>query len=235
MTRYYFILIIIIILFLLRLTSFGSRFANNYSYINDDTRKICDTLYLFNENDKIKIVENLLSESECDLLIKEAENYGNTYGWEKMRHENYPTMDNQFTKKWENYRLVEKKVRTKIYSEIKKMFDIKKEKLGINEMFIVKYSKDGQRELEYHKDGSEFSFIIALNDNYKGGGTYFKNINKNIKLKKGSVLIFSGQNTHKGTYLEDGTRYILTGFIGYGGMSVCQDYYREIFDIDDLD
>ena len=40
------------------------------------------------------------------------------------------------------------------------------------------------------KDGSEFRFIIALNDNYQGGRPYFKNIK----------LIFSGQNTHKCTW-----------------------------------
>jgi len=234
MTNYYFIIIILIILFLLRLTSFGSRFTNDYSYINDDTRRICDTLYLFNENEKIQIIDDFLSPNECNLLIKEAEMYSKKHGWKKDRHEEYPTTDNQFTKKWKNYSLIVKKIRTKIYSEIKKMFDIKEKKLEINEMFIVKYSTDGQRELEYHKDASEFSFIIALNDDYKGGGTYFKDMNENIKLKKGSILIFSGQNTHKGSYLEDGIRYILTGFIGYGGETICQDYYRDIFNVNDL-
>ena len=50
----------------------------------------------------------------------------------------------------------------------------------------------------------------------------------NIKLKKGSGLIFSGQNTHKGEYLKDGTRYILTGFINYGEENECQDYIEEV-------
>ena len=52
--------------------------------------------------------------------------------------------------------------------------------------------------------------------------------NKNIKLNVGSCLIFSGQNTHKGQYLEKGTRYILTGFINYGGKDTCQDYIQEL-------
>ena len=236
MTKYslIFLFIFFCIIFLLRLTSFGSKFANNYSYINDDTRRICDTLYLFNENQDMKIIENLLTDKECKLIIDEAESIAKKYGWAKKRHSNHPTMDNEFTKKWKNYDNIQKKVREKIYSQISKMFHVKKEKLDINEMFVVKYSTDGQRELEFHKDGSEFSFIIALNDDYKGGGTYFEQMRKNIKLKKGSCLVFSGQNTHKGSYLLDGTRYLLTGFIDYGGKSICRDYYKEIFNVEDL-
>ena len=230
----FFLFVFLCIIYLLRLTSFGSKFANNYSYINDDTRKICDTLYLFNENKKIKIIDDLLTNKECKLIINEAENYAKKYGWTKKRHDKHPTVDNEFNKKWENYKIIQKKITGKIYNEINKMYQVKKEKLRINEMFIVKYSTDGQRELEFHKDGSEFSFIIALNDNYKGGGTYFESLKKNIILKKGSCLVFSGQNTHKGSYLLDGTRYILTGFIDYGGNSICRDYYREILDVEDL-
>ena len=62
----------------------------------------------------VKVTEN---EEEFEaLLIKEAEMYSKKHGWKKDRHEEYPTTDNQFTKKWKNYSLIVKKIRTKIIS-----------------------------------------------------------------------------------------------------------------------
>ena len=80
---------------------------------------------------------------------------------------------------------------------------------------VVQYDVNGQRKLKYHEDGSEFSFIITLNDSFTGGATTFKHNKEKIETEIGSVLIFCGQNTHRGNYLNSGTRYILTGFISY--------------------
>ena len=80
---------------------------------------------------------------------------------------------------------------------------------------------DGQRKLKYHADGTEFSFIVALNDQFEGGGTTFKHNQKKIQLQIGDTLLFSGNNEHKGNEITFGTRYILAGFLNYGGKKNC--------------
>ena len=52
---------------------------------------------------------------------------------------------------------------------------VQEHEIGINELFIVRYHYLEQRSLDAHVDGSEFSFIIALNkkSEYIQGGTYF--------------------------------------------------------------
>ena len=45
---------------------------------------------------------------------------------------------------------------------------------------MIKYSYNDQRKLDYHQDWCDFSFIVALNDQFEGGGTTFKNDQKNI-------------------------------------------------------
>ena len=105
-----------------------------------------------------------------------------------------------------------------IKPEIVELFQVKYEKIGINEVFIVKYDSDGQTRLDYHRDGSEFSFVIQLNDNFTGGGTTFQHNERssnNIKGGIGDCILFSGQNRHKGYEITSGTRYILTGFLNY--------------------
>ena len=85
-------------------------------------------------------------------------------------------------------------------------------RLGVNEIFVAKYQHNLQNSLQSHKDGSEFSFIISLNDSREyEGGTYFIDLKKNIKLEKGDCLVFSGQNKHRGSKILKGKRYIITG------------------------
>lgn len=223
-----FFILIALLCYLLRMTKTGSKFKNDFQYINPDTKEVCNNLYLFFKNKKYKVVSHLLSEKICDDIIKETKGKTKKNGWFKKRHQEYPTTDIPFDNTWKSYQTVKKIVEKKIYNILTNMYKINKNKLLINEMFVVKYSMDGQRELEYHEDGSEFSFIIGLNEEYNGGGTTFEFNKDNIKLKKGSGLIFSGQNTHKGEYLKDGTRYILTGFINYGEENECQDYIEEV-------
>lgn len=94
--------------------------------------------------------------------------------------------------------------------------------LGLNELFrIYKYS-EGQR-FKMHRDGSYerndsecsfFSFLIYLNDGYKGGETYFeKGITINPKL--GEALIFHHPLRHEGKPLISGVKYVLRTDIMY--------------------
>ena len=183
-------------------------------------QRICDDIHnqkpLYN---KQKILRGFLSSKECDSIIQEGESYSSIYGWTTKRHDNYPTTDNQITSKWKCYSNIEKKIKQKLYPEFSDLFTINKSLLKIEELFIAKYDGDlnnTQKSLEPHVDGSEFSFIVALNDNYMGGGTYFVKNKKTVHLNKGDVVIFCGQTQHAGLPVTQGVRYILPGFIYYG-------------------
>jgi hypothetical protein len=102
----------------------------------------------------------------------------------------------------------------KIIPFYEKYYNIDSNFLGIDDLFIVKYSVDkGMNELGYHEDGSVFSFIITLNNDFLGGGTRFININEDITSDVGSCVIFCGKNTHGGIKITTGTRYIIAGFL----------------------
>ena len=189
-------------------------------YYFNSHQKVCDDIY----NQKTlytrqKIIRGLLSSEECDSIIQEGESYSSIYGWNTKRHDHYPTTDNQITSNWKCYSDIETKITQILYPEFSDLFTINKSLLEIKELFIAKYDGDlnnTQKSLESHVDGCEFSFIIALNDNYIGGGTYFVKDNKTIHLKKGDVVIFCGQTQHAGLPVTQGVRYILPGFIYYG-------------------
>jgi len=62
-----------------------------------------------------------------------------------------------------------------------------------------------------------YTFIIGLNDSYKGGETYFPNLDKSYRLNKGDVLKFEnldnyglvcGKAMHGGKDVEEGEKYI---------------------------
>lgn len=203
---------------------------NKYHFNSDNN--ICKVLHLEKNNKQFTVIKNLLDNEFCSQIIQEAESYAETKGWSSNRHQHYPTVDNEITSDWEVSVQVANLINQKIYPQIQKLFNVKLEDIYLKELFVVKYDMNGQKNLEYHTDGSEFSFVIALNDGFEGGGTTFENSGENIKLKIGECLLFSGQNKHKGNEITSGTRYILTGFINYKKTDFCENlvtyyYYKK--------
>ena len=90
-------------------------------------------------------------------------------------------------------------------------------RLGISEVFVAKYSaaEGAQRSLGQHVDGSDFSFVVALNDGFEGGGTRFAGSPEVKKPPVGGAVAFCGQSRHRGLPVTAGTRYILAGFLTY--------------------
>ena len=90
-------------------------------------------------------------------------------------------------------------------------------------MFVAKYSAalGGLTELEAHEDGSEFSFVLALNSckEFTGGGTKFLRLKHKpvFRPKQGCATMFAGKNRHCGVAITAGVRYVLAGFLAYSG------------------
>jgi len=169
---------------------------------------------LAEEYKKVYVLDNILSKEECSWLIYESEKYAKKNGWTTKRHINYPTVDNPISNIGPIGYFTTNLVYSKIIPHYEKYYNIDSKYLGISDLFVVKYSTDkGITELEYHEDGSEFSFIIALNDDFTDGGTRFININKDVNTPLGGCSIFCGKNTHGGIKIGSGTRYIIAGFL----------------------
>ena len=76
---------------------------------------------------------------------------------------------------------------------------------------------DRHGELGLKLNPRMYTFIIALNDDYKGGATYFPNLDKRYKLRAGDVLRFDNLNNygfsssnslHAGETVEEGEKWI---------------------------
>lgn len=84
-------------------------------------------------------------------------------------------------------------------------------------------------------DESTHSLIIALNDNYEGGGTYFLNDNITIKLKTGQILSFNGNELeHGGEAITKGIRYIIAVFLYHDDTSNNIDYINKDNNINNI-
>lgn len=215
------IIIVVLSIFYLYYDQIIETFEN--SHVDPNSVQICKRLYQSNDNKKFAVLKNVVTKKFCKNMIISAEKYADKYMWTKKRHDNYPTTDNVVDESWKEYKTLEKVVHNQISKKLVKLYNIDPDKLGINEMFVVKYDISGQRFLKYHNDGSEFSFIIGLNDDYENGGTQFKHNKEIIKTGIGNCLVFSGQNKHKGRAITAGKRYIIAGFLNYGGESYCED------------
>ena len=94
------------------------------------------------------------------------------------------------------------------------------------DLFVARYTADGQRALEEHEDGSPFAFVVPLNDGFEGGGTQFVELEGApiFRPAVGRALLFSGKNRHRGVATTKGVRYILAGFVDVREPSRSEEY-----------
>jgi hypothetical protein len=85
----------------------------------------------------------------------------------------------------------------------------------VHDAFCVRYrAGEPSNHLPVHTDESTHSFVLALNDDYQGGGTYFYDQDTTIRLQTGEMLSFRGDRLeHGGEALAQGTRYIMAVFL----------------------
>jgi len=84
-----------------------------------------------------------------------------------------------------------------------------------HDAFFVRYQGDGEtNHLPCHFDECTHSFVIGLNDDFEGGGTYFHDYNTVLSPRIGDVVTFKGDSLkHGGDAVTRGTRYILAVFL----------------------
>ncbi len=86
---------------------------------------------------------------------------------------------------------------------------------GLNELFRFYRYYPGQqfrkhRDQSYIRSATEasyFTFMIYLNDDFRGGATTFDHLE--VKPKKGTALVFEHSLEHAGSEVVEGVKYVL--------------------------
>ena len=154
----------------------------------------------------------LFTKEFCEKIIREAEHCGK---WERKRHEYYPTTD----------MLIEKIGFQDIYHKIlvEYVYPMSKHMWALegktwddldSENFMIKYDSSVQGHLSLHHDSGSISCVLALNDDFKGGGTYFWRQKKLHNGHVGHISVHPSVITHRhgGRPVEEGQRFIIVSF-----------------------
>ena len=85
------------------------------------------------------------------------------------------------------------------------------------EPHLVKYNGEA-KGTQLHKDNSEYVYVtvncvLSDTDDFEGGGTYIKAIDRTIHLEQGEMLIHLGDLEHAGADITSGVRRLMICFL----------------------
>jgi len=172
--------------------------------------------------DYIYVVDDFLSHEECDRLIAKSEKMG--YKAAKVNLRGRQVL---MTTVRNNLRVMfkDEAYAAALWEKIKAHVPAQmgyNHAFGLNEMLRFYKYEIGHR-FKMHRDGSyrrneteasQYSFLIYLNDDFRGGETVFWS-GTTIRPKKGSALLFLHGLRHEGALLTNGTKYVLRTDIMY--------------------
>lgn len=169
------------------------------------------------------VIEDFLSEKTCQELIAKSEKLGyeeakvqtgeNTQAMMKSVRNN----DRILFKDQDMAQLFFDKAKAYLPQEIG-IYTLK----DLNEMFRF-YRYTPTQRFKKHRDGSYirnavekswYTFLIYLNDDFKGGETEFESIGI-VKPKQGALLVFYHSCKHEGKTVLEGTKYALRTDVMY--------------------
>ena len=171
------------------------------------------------------VTHDMVTAETCQQLIDWAlEHVSHQGGWTTSRHYAVPTTDvpvhqvPQLLKWFQNWMdhcihpLLERQFRSS-----------PNQRYYVHDAFLVRYqgsdpstttSSSTGNFLPLHYDESTHSMVLALNDNFEGGGTYVFNLDKTVTPRQGSLVSFAGNRLlHGGNVVTKGVRYILAVFM----------------------
>ena len=151
----------------------------------------------------------LVTKKFCDNIISLAENKGE---WTESRHKDYPTYD-ILLQNFGMGPIYKTILKTYVYPLVKFCWGLGWDDWK-SEDFLAKYDLQNQEYLAVHNDEARWSCLVALNDNFEGGGTFYPRQNVEINLEPGYALVHPEINyRHGGRIITKGTRYIIISFI----------------------
>lgn len=145
----------------------------------------------------IKEIDNFLSDSECDYLIKVHNEFYNKFGSNHNQTEVLPLMLFLFndTKETNKLKYLHAKINAHIQNVDKHSF--------VNYFEVVKWKETLDMNKHYDFDYHKWTSVIYLNDDYEGGETFVDD--KIIVPSKGKIVTFTGST------LLHGVKKVLKG------------------------
>ena len=172
-------------------------------------------IYLLPKYPTPRVLENFLTDDECEHLMREAKKRleTSTVTTSKKVDETVRKSDTAWLGK-------EDPVVLDIMERCLKYTDRPID--NCEKLQVLRYKPGGfykphQDAFENEKNMRMYTFILALNDDYEGGETSFPNIGKEYKLKKGDALIFdtldnyefmTSKALHGGKPVKSGEKWI---------------------------
>jgi GR25 family glycosyltransferase involved in LPS biosynthesis len=156
------------------------------------------------------LVSTFLTERQCQEIIALAEHNGQ---WGSLSYDKFPAKEIRLNEvSQEYYELVADIFMTHI-TQICEEYWSPMEMIGIRDIFVMKYSREGQTSLNLHTDASLVTGSVKLNEDYRGAELVFPRQDfSNINTKTGDVILFPGEVTHghQCNELLEGVKYSLT-------------------------
>jgi prolyl 4-hydroxylase len=161
------------------------------------------------------VFKQIVSQELCDLIIKSTPKMEDSGVIKKFTTKNI--MKNEIRKSRHGW-IREQNLLNILFNKCKHLLTCKN--VVIESIQVVHYETEGF--FKEHYDSGEtiqrdFTFIVALNDDYEGGETYFPYLKKSFKLEKGDILFFHNHNTdgsfsnlslHGGKPVKSGEKWI---------------------------
>ncbi|KAI9485491.1 MAG: hypothetical protein EXX96DRAFT_545294 [Benjaminiella poitrasii] len=153
----------------------------------------------------------LLSRAECQSILAICAKQSD---WTTDRHSAFATTDIPIRTD-RQLQSLEPLVKERLFPELAQHYGFKADDLDFRDIFLVKYAATGQKGLRMHTDGCLFSITVLISheDDFEGGGTYFKSIDDIVYLKQGDSAYHDAHVMHSGVDITKGERYVLVGFI----------------------
>ena len=162
--------------------------------------------------------EPVASQEQCTQIVEWAE----SVEWTATRHYAVPTCDVPVHTVPQLLAWFNQWMDSTVRPLLSKQFGIRPEHVHCHDAFVVCYkATKGTNFLPVHVDESTHSFVMALNDDFQGGGTYFCDYHKTIAPRRpGCLVAFRGDSLrHGGNAVITGTRYILAVFLYHDPMA----------------
>ncbi len=165
----------------------------------------------------IFVASEVIQKETCSKLIAWAKDYaGSNGGWTASRHYAVPTTDLPIHKVPKLLEWFQEWMPSVLIPLLQAQFgDENNKRFYVHDAFLVRYEASSSScFLPLHFDESTHSVVLALNDDFDGGGSYVYDLDQSIAPKTGGMVSFLGnQCLHGGNPVTRGERYILAIFL----------------------
>jgi len=158
----------------------------------------------------IKVIDNILTKSEFSFLKKIINNpnfYADNKPHTKVDSKNY--YNRKFITPTDN-------IEKRIYECLKLEYDSLKFKISncwINHIYV-----DTNKNDNFHKDSSDVSTVLFLNEGFIGGNFEYKDFNGDINIitpKENRLIVIDKECLHRVSNVIEGNRYTFVAFLHF--------------------